>query len=87
MTLWRVRWNKVMLVGVGLLGGSLGLAIRRLRKERGLTLALLATRTGLSVQYLSELERDRKNPPLRTVREIARGLDLTHLEFWREVER
>jgi prephenate dehydrogenase len=28
---WRVRWKKVTLVGVGLLGGSLGLALRKRR--------------------------------------------------------
>jgi len=30
----RVRWNKITLVGVGLLGGSLGLAIKRRRLSR-----------------------------------------------------
>src|SRR5882672_4902842 len=30
----RVRWNKITLVGVGLLGGSLGLAIKRRRLAR-----------------------------------------------------
>src|SRR5438128_9050788 len=29
-----VRWNKIALVGVGLLGGSLGLAIKRRRLAR-----------------------------------------------------
>ena len=66
---------------------ELAAAIKRLRTERNLTLADMAERTGLSVAYLSELERDRKNPPLDTVRRVAAGFGLTHVEFWQEVER
>lgn len=66
---------------------ELGMTIKRLRKDRGWTLEEFGKQTGLSAAYLSELERDRKNPPLSTCRVIAHALGLGWLDFWREVEK
>ena len=54
---------------------SLGFRMRKLRYQRGLLLSDVADATGLSMQYVSNLERDRGNPTLRALKAIARALD------------
>lgn len=54
---------------------SIGSRIRIKRKNQGLTLKELAERSGISFGYLSDLERGRQEPPLRTIRKIAKGLE------------
>ena len=53
----------------------------RIRKERGLTQEQLAERSGLSQQYLSGLERGRRNPTIVTIHELAVALEVSHLEL------
>ena len=50
---------------------------RELRKERGWRLKDVAEVTGLSIPYLSDLERDRTNPSLDTLRTLAKAYDMT----------
>lgn len=56
----------------------------RLRKQSGLTQEQLAERCGLSQQYLSELERGKRNPTVVTLYEIAQSLGVSHVELVRE---
>lgn len=56
-----------------LVGGD----IRGLRKARGYTLSELALRSGLSVGYLSLLERDRATPSIKALHAISRALGVT----------
>lgn len=53
----------------------------RIRREHGWTQEQLAERTGLSQQYLSDLERGKRNPTIVTIYEIAQALDVSHLEL------
>ena len=53
----------------------------RIRKERGWTQEELAERTGLSQQYLSDLERGKRNPTIVTIYEISLALGVGHLEM------
>lgn len=53
----------------------------RLRKERGWTQEELADRSGLTQQYLSDLERGKRNPTIVTIYEIAQALEVSHLEL------
>jgi transcriptional regulator with XRE-family HTH domain len=53
----------------------------RIRKERGWTQEQLAERSGLSQQYLSGLERGKRNPTIVTIYEIAVALEVSHLEL------
>ena len=53
----------------------------RIRRERGLTQEELAERCGLSQQYLSDLERGKRNPTIVTIYEIALALRVSHLEM------
>jgi len=53
---------------------SPGALMKRLRKERGMTLAELARLTRMTKGYLSKIERSRKLPPFTTLRTIAQAL-------------
>jgi transcriptional regulator with XRE-family HTH domain len=46
-------------------------SIRIARKQRDMTLAQVAERTGLSVSFLSDLERGRTDPSLSSLRRLA----------------
>ncbi|RKN36984.1 helix-turn-helix domain-containing protein [Streptomyces hoynatensis] len=56
---------------------ELGASIRRLRKERGLTLVQLAQRAELSHPFLSQLERGLTHPSMPSLHRIARALGTT----------
>lgn len=56
-----------------LIGGE----IRALRKARGVTLTELAAASGLSVGYLSLLERDRSTPSIKALHAVSRALGVT----------
>ena len=58
-----------------------GRNLARLRRERGLTQEELEVRSGLSQQYLSSLERGRRNPTVSTLYEIAQALEVSHVEL------
>jgi transcriptional regulator with XRE-family HTH domain len=53
----------------------------RLRQAKDLTQEQVAERSGLSQQYLSGLERGRRNPTIITLYELARALDVSHVEL------
>ena len=53
----------------------------RIRKEKGLTQERLSELCGLSQQYLSDLERGKRNPTIVTLYEIAQALEVSHLEL------
>jgi transcriptional regulator with XRE-family HTH domain len=55
--------------------------LKEMRKARDFTLKELAARTGLSVSYLSDLERGRTMPPLPTLETLAVALDITVLDL------
>jgi len=50
---------------------------RRLRVCRGLTQEQLSEKTGLTQQYISGLERGRRNPTVLTLRDLAQALETT----------
>lgn len=49
----------------------LGAKLRALRKSRGYTLADVGERAGLSVSFLSDVERGRTRPSLDTLQKLA----------------
>ncbi|BBU58443.1 putative HTH-type transcriptional regulator y4dJ [Mameliella alba] len=53
----------------------------RLRREKGLTQEQIEERSGLSQQYLSGLERGKRNPTVITLYELAQALDVSHVEL------
>jgi len=59
----------------------LGDHLRRLRHERGERLADTAARAGVSPQYLSEMERGRKEPSSEMIAAVAGALDVTLVDL------
>jgi transcriptional regulator with XRE-family HTH domain len=53
-----------------------------LRKARGLTLTDLADASGLSIGYLSLLERDRATPSIKALHAVSRALGVTITWFF-----
>lgn len=56
---------------------AIGDTLRDLRTQRGERIADVAGRAGISPQYLSEVERGRKDPSSEMLAALAGALDLT----------
>ena len=54
---------------------SIGLRMRELRVDAGLTQKDISERSGVAVSYLSRIENDRINPSVPTLHKIARALE------------
>lgn len=57
----------------------------RIRREKGLTQEQVEARSGFSQQYLSGLERGKRNPTVITLYELAEALGVSHVELVVEV--
>src|SRR5579872_3879014 len=55
---------------------TIGQRLRARRVELGLTLAQVAETSGLSLPYVSNLERGRGNPTLEALGSVAKALDI-----------
>lgn len=64
-----------------------GRNVRRARSERGLTQEQFAERSGFTQQYISDLERGRRNPTVVTLFELASALSVEHVELVRPDEQ
>jgi transcriptional regulator with XRE-family HTH domain len=51
--------------------------VRKLRARKKLSQKALADRVGISVSYVSMLERGQRSPPLETVEKMARALGVS----------
>ena len=58
-----------------------GRLLRRLRQSQGRTLAEVAAEAGVSMAYLSEIERGLKDPSSEMLAAVAGALGLTVLEL------
>jgi transcriptional regulator with XRE-family HTH domain len=61
----------------------LGLELRRIREERGLSVEGLAEKSGVSATTIREVERGRREARMDTVARLAKPLGLTFDEVWR----
>ena len=64
-----------------------GRNVRRIRTQKGLTQEAFAELSGFSQQYISGLERGRRNPTVVTVYELAQALGVSHLDILRPERR
>jgi len=64
----------------------LGQRIRELRNIRDETLKDISNSTGLSVSYLSDIERGRTNPSLQSLETLARHFDISVTDLLAGVE-
>lgn len=60
---------------------AIGTRLHDLRRERGMTLDVLAQKTGFTKSYLSKIENSRKVPPIASLLRISKALeaDLSNL--------
>ena len=58
-----------------------GRNLARIRRAQGLTQEQLQERSGFSQQYLSGLERGRRNPTVVTLYELAQALGVSYLDL------
>ncbi len=68
-----------------LLRHAIGFVLRRLRQERGKTLRQLADEARISLPYLSEIERGRKEASSEILGVLCRVLDITERQLLTEV--
>lgn len=62
----------------------IGPQMKRLRRDRNLTLDVLAEKTGLNKSHLSRLERGEKSPSVATVVKLAQALKVPVATFFGE---
>jgi transcriptional regulator with XRE-family HTH domain len=65
---------------------EIGKTIRRIRKEKGLTLENVAQKSGFSRGYLSKVEHSDKAPPVSTLLNISEALRVSVSEILGEVQ-
>lgn len=61
----------------------IGRNFARLREEKGFTQEQVEERSGFSQQYISSLERGKRNPTAITIYELAQGLGVDHMDLMR----
>lgn len=61
---------------------QLGLRIRYLRKEKNLSIEDLALEAEINKNYLSDLERGRRNPSIKVINRLAKSLEITLSELF-----
>ena len=63
-----------------------GAAVKRRRRALHLTLAVVASRSGLSVPFLSQVENERARPSMRSLQLVAEALETTAAELLASAE-
>lgn len=63
-----------------------GRILRDARTSKGLTQEELAFRAGMSVPYLSDIERGRSSPSLTMIVDLARGLGIGLAELFADFD-
>lgn len=66
---------------------SLGASIRRSRKRRGLTIQQVAEASGLSISFISQLERDLVSPSVNSLQKVSRALGIQIGGFFEDQAR
>lgn len=71
---------------VGANAMTIGQRLREIRREKGLTLKQLADSSGLTLTYLSDVERDQTRPSLKALLRIASALEVSMADLLSGVE-
>lgn len=64
---------------------QLGMRIRYLRKNKKWSIEDLALEAGINKNYLSDLERGKRNPTLNILEKIALSLDISLEELFKGI--
>ena len=62
----------------------IGEKIRRKRNELGMSMKMLAEKTGLTSGFISQVERELAEPSITSLRKIAEALDVAVFYFFTE---
>jgi len=65
---------------------SIGDNIRKYRKIKNITQKELGETVGISNTYLSDIETGRTNPSIKTLKKIAKGLEINYMELLKDTE-
>ena len=65
---------------------SIGDNIRKYRKIKNITQKELGETIGISNTYLSDIETGRTNPSIKTLKKIAKGLEIKYMELLKDTE-
>ena len=65
---------------------TIGENIKRVRKEKKMTQKDLGEIVGISNTYLSDIEIGRTNPSIKTLKRIAKGLEVSYVELLKDTE-
>ena len=63
------------------LAQTFGANVRRVRRERGMTLEAFADAVGLAYSYVGEIERGKRNPTLDVVERLANALNIPAIDL------
>lgn len=63
-----------------------GINFARVRKDKGFTQERFAETSGFTQQYVSDLERGRRNPTVVTLFHLASALGVTPVELVAEID-
>ena len=64
---------------------QLGMRIRYLREQKGLTLEDLSFESNVNKNYLSDLERGNRNPTVKILERISLALDISLEELFKGI--
>jgi len=64
-----------------------GRNVKRFRQQKGLTQEEYSELCGFTQQYISDLERGRRNPTIVTLYELACALGVSHVDLVRPPRR
>lgn len=65
---------------------TIGENIKRVRKGKKMTQKDLGEIVGISNTYLSDIEIGRTNPSIKTLKRIAKGLEVSYVELLKDTE-
>ncbi|HSL85404.1 MAG TPA: helix-turn-helix transcriptional regulator [Bacteroidales bacterium] len=65
---------------------SIGDNIRKYRRSRNLTQKQLGELIGLSNTYLSDMELGRTNPSIKTLKKIAKAMEISYIDLLKDTE-
>lgn len=66
---------------------AFGNSIRKLRAKKKLSQRALAERSGLDVTYISGIERGVRNPSLKSLESVAKGLGCSISETCKDLDK
>lgn len=65
---------------------KVGMRVKTLRREQGITQEKFALMTGINRSYLADIEKGNRNFGFDTLERIVTGFGITYAEFFADIE-